>query len=147
MLWDKYQLPTEPPALQQPVTLTEAERVEAERILNNLSTALNALPVVLSQQGSVECAARTTKAEAAERIAQASHRIWQEGATCPAREVIRFAEEAIGEPPERTNVMIYSAHVTGALTLSIGWRPSISLTQLRAEAADAGRELRRLLGV
>ncbi len=145
MRWDRYRLPDEPPNLQESVTLPEAARDEMCRLLTGLSGALDNLPAVLSQRGEVVCASDTTGSQAAVRVARVADRIWQGGTTCLAREVIRFGEETIEESAERLNVMLYSAHVDGALTISVGWQLSISLTQLRAEVADTRRELLRLL--
>jgi hypothetical protein len=35
--------------------------------------------------------------------------------------------------------------VAGALTLTVGWQPALSLTQLRAETGDAVGALRRVI--
>lgn len=109
-------------------------------LIERLSRAAGSFPVVLSQDGEVVCCAGLADETLARRFARLADRLWRVGG--PAREVIRFEEELIGEGDEQHGYMIYSAHVTGALTLTVGWQLSLSLTQLRAEAADIIEELR-----
>src|SRR5690606_36455135 len=136
MLSTKYRLPDEPPALRERQQLSNAQRERALRTVNDLSTALEALPVVLAQQGEVVCAAGGVSGAAASRMAQQAARAWQQGEQHPAREIIRFDGEA---------GRLYSVHVAGALTLIVRWQPPLSLTQLRAEAADARERLVRIV--
>ncbi len=136
MLSTKYRLPDEPPALRERQQLSNAQRERALRTVNDLSTALEALPVVLAQQGEVVCAAGGVSGAAASHMAQQAARAWQQGEQHPAREIIRFDGEA---------GRLYSVHVAGALTLIVRWQPPLSLTQLRAEAADARERLVRIV--
>lgn len=136
MLSNKYRLPGAPPALGERYRMSESQRERAQDTIDELSAALDALPVVLSQQGEVVClAAGTAGAAAVQMAAQAAH-AWQGGERSLARELIDFDGDAGG---------LYSTHVAGALTLTIRWQPPLSLTQLRAEAADARERLVRLV--
>lgn len=136
MLSTKYRLPDEPPALRERRQLSSVQREQALRIINDLSAALDGLPVVLAQQGEVVCAAGGISDAAASHMAQQAARAWQQGEQHPAREIIRFDDEA---------GRLYSVHVAGALTLIVRWQPPLSLTQLRAEAADARETLVRIV--
>ncbi len=147
MTWPKFQLPDSPPPLTERVTLSRKQTEKAEELLSDLAVALETFPVVLCQQGEVVCYAGTPDEKIAERIARLADRVWREGATRVAREVIRFNEEVIDEQTERTSFMLYSAHVSGALTLAVGWRLTLSLTQLRAEVGDTIQELKQVLRV
>ncbi len=144
---DRDKLPTEPPALSDRVELSEQQIEQAEEILSELSLALESFPVVLSQQGDALAYAGLIDEKGAERVAKLVDRVWLEGQDRLARELIRFEEEPIApdEESEHVNLMIYSLHVSGAMTLSIGWQMSISLTQLRAEASDAVAALTHIL--
>lgn len=146
MMWERYRAPDTPPPLEERIILSEEQRQRAADLIAGLSQSLEALPVVLSQEGEVMCYAGLADERHAERLARVAGRIWREGADQAAREVIRFEEEVLGSNDEWTSFMIYTAHVAGALTLTIGWQLSPSLTQLRAEAGDVIGELRRLLG-
>jgi hypothetical protein len=133
------------PGLQNRLELSEEQVGGTRDVLARLSQGLDSLPVILSQDGDVVSFGGPIEAETAERLARLASRIWQEGATRPSRELIRFEEEAIGEESSgRANLMLYSAHVVGALTLTVGWEIAISLTQVRAEVADARRQLMSL---
>jgi len=104
------------------------------------------LPCVLSQDGKVVTSAGSGGEAVVERIAKAAGRTWKDGSERLSRELIRFEEEAFEEDAEnRANLMIYSTHISGALTLSIGWQMTISLTQIRAEVGDARGELQGLV--
>jgi hypothetical protein len=146
MNWDRYQLPDQPLDLDTPVDLSRGQHKEAVQIISALSEALGNLPVVLSQDGKVVCYSDTTDEPAAQRLARIAGRVWREGQVQNAQEAIRFEEEIVEGLQERMNLMLYTTHVGGALTLSIGWQITISLTQLRAEASDACRLLRRVIG-
>jgi predicted regulator of Ras-like GTPase activity (Roadblock/LC7/MglB family) len=113
-------------------------------ILSQLSDALDGLPVVASQQGDVIQFAGASDPLIAERLARVADRAWRDGAAHIAREVIRFEEEVI-EEIERANYVVYSIHVADALTLTVGWQTTISLTQLRAEVSDAKAQIARAL--
>ncbi len=126
--------------------LSDEQRHRAAGLIADLSRSLGALPVVLSQEGEAICAAGLADERHAERLARIAGRIWREGVHRTAREAIRFEEEVLDSSDERASFMIYTAHVAGALTLTIGWQLSPSLTQLRAEAEDVIEELRLLLG-
>ncbi len=145
MVWERYRAPHTPPPLEERVTLSDEQRQRAAALIAGLSQSLEALPVVLSQEGEVICSAGLADERHAERLTRVAGRIWREGADQTAREVIRFEEEVLGSNDERTSFMIYTAHVAGALTLTIGWQLSPSLTQLRAEVGDVIAELQRLL--
>jgi hypothetical protein len=133
------------PALQNRLELSPEQVARTRDVLSRLSQGIDALPVILSQDGDVVSFGGPVEAETAERLARLASRVWQEGATRPSRELIRFEEESIGEDSSgRTNLMLYSVHVVGALTLTVGWEIAISLTQVRAEVADARRRLMHL---
>jgi hypothetical protein len=133
------------PALQNRLELSPDQVAGTREVLARLSQGLDSLPVVLSQDGDVVSYGGPIEEETAERLARLASRIWHEGATHPSRELIRFEEEPIGEDSSgRANLMLYSAHIVGALTLTVGWEIAISLTQVRAEVADARRQLMNL---
>ena len=138
-------LPDTPPELSDRVTLSEQQVQEADVILSELSEDMDTLPVVLSQDGSVISFTGVEDEEIAERIAKLAGRTWNEGANRQAREFIRFAEETFGEESERSNLLLYSVHVAGAVTLTVGWRMPISLTQIRADVGDARLSLWRII--
>lgn len=138
----KRPLPDSPPPLRERLAISQEQIEEAQRILDTLAGALD-LPAILSQDGDVIAHAGTDNQVVIERMARLAGRVWTEGATRVARELIRFEEETIGDDdsPERVNLMLYSAHITGAMTLTIGWDISTSLTQVRAEIADTRDQL------
>ncbi len=137
-------LPTTPPPLHQKVALTDTQVRQIEPILARLSRDLEGLPVVLAQQAEVVAMGGISDTALAEHLAHVADRIWRGGAGHPAREIVRFEEETV-EQTGRTTYLLYSQHVEGALTLVVGWQMSISLTQVRAEVADAREALLRLL--
>ncbi len=141
----KPRLPEGPPPLHERVELSEQQIQKLAEELAALSASLDSLPVVLSQDGEVVGFAGTQDVEIADRIAKMADRIWREGATRIARELIRFEEETVSDMSERSNFLLYSAHLSGALVLTIGWQMSVSLTQVRAEVADAISSLKRIL--
>jgi|GEM_PF-920770 len=141
MPWKSASLPEGPPPLNEQITLSSAQLEAAQLVANNLSEGLEGIPVVLSQDGAVVAAGGGPES-LTERLARHAARAWMEGATSLARELIRFEEEIPEESPERVAYLLYSAHVIGALTLSVGWQMSASLTQLRAEVSDAVSALR-----
>jgi hypothetical protein len=145
MTWNDFRLPDSPPALQLTMPISEQQRARAEEIIARLSEALDYLPVVLSQQGKVICASGFASENAAAQLARAIERVWNDGKDHVAREVIRFEEEIIEETEGRTNFKLYSLHIDGAVTLTVGWDLSVSLTLLRAEIADAKEVIRRIL--
>lgn len=134
---DDHSLPDAPPPLHEHLDINEEQLEQSGQILTRLADVLE-LPIVLSQDGAIVLHAGTDNDEVIDRLARLSGRVWREGATRLARELIRFEEETIGDEdaPERINLMLYSAHITGAATLSVGWDLSTSLTQIRAEIAD-----------
>jgi hypothetical protein len=133
------------PALQNRLELSPEQVAGTREVLARLSQGLDSLPVILSQDGDVVSYGGPVEEETAERLARLASRVWHEGATHPSRELIRFEEETLGEESSgRANLMLYSAHVVGALTLTVGWEITISLTQVRAEVADARRQLMNL---
>lgn len=144
---DSNSLPDTPPPLHDRLDVSEQQAQQVQQILNDLSTSLDSLPVVLSQDGDVIASAGTDNDTVIGRIARLAGRVWNEGATRLARELIRFEEETIGdeEAEERVNLLLYSAHIAGAVTLTIGWEMAISLTQMRAEVADVKDRLARIL--
>lgn len=146
MIWEKYRAPDTPPPLGERITLSDEQRQRAAELIAGLSQSLGSLPVVLSQEGEAICAAGLMEERHAERLARVAGRIWREGIHRTAHEAIRFEEEVLDSDGERTSFMVYTAHVAGALTLTVGWQLSPSLTQLRAEAEDVIEELRLLLG-
>ncbi len=133
------ELPEAPPALQEMIDVTAHDVNRMQAMINDLSGGLEALPVVLSQDGDVIASAGRISDNMADAIARQAKRLWREGATRLAREFIRFEEELFEDEQGRANYMIYSIHVKGALTLTVGWEMSFSLTQIRAEV-DAIRE-------
>lgn len=137
-------LPDGPPPLDQRIDASESQLRRAHTVLSDLSLGLESLPLVLSQDGEVLDHLGEISAEGAASMAEQTVRVWREGATRHAREFIRFAEEVYDSTPERANYVLYSMHIAGALTLSIGWRMTLSLTQIRAETVDASQELRRI---
>lgn len=141
----KPRLPEGPPPLHERVELSEQQVQKVAEELAALSASLDSLPVVLSQDGEVVGFAGTQEAEIADRIAKMADRLWREGATRIARELIRFEEETVSEASERANFLLYSAHIYGALVLTVGWQMSVSLTQMRAEVADAIDSIKRIL--
>ena len=144
MIPDQFRAPETPPPLNERVKLSGKQQA-AESILTDFSVALEGLPVFLSQQGTIEASAGTQPTDVFERMARQAERLWRDATDQPAREVIRFDEEVISSESDRTSFLLYSVHVAGALTLTVGWQPSLSLTQLRAETSDAVEALRRVL--
>ncbi len=140
-------LPEAPPDLDQTVKLSAAQIKKAKAVLDELSDALENLPAVLSQDGKVVTSAGSASDAVVERIAKVAARSWREGGSRLSRELIRFEEESIEEEAaeKRANLMVYSAHISGALTLSLGWQMTISLTQIRAEVSDAKSDLQSIL--
>lgn len=134
---------TTPPPLDQRVALSRAQIEEITGLLHALSRSLDGLPAVLTQQGEMITAA-APESIVAERLARVSERLWRDGMLHPAREVIRFDEETI-EEVERANYMLYSAHITGALILTVGWQTNLTLTQVRAEVAALREHLIKVI--
>lgn len=139
--------PKNPPPLHELVAASSQQVSAAQKTLGQLSHALEGAPVLLSQDGAVVGYAGIQEQVAAEKMARMAARAWREGATRPAREYIHFDEETIGSEEDRANLLMYSVHLAGALTLTIGWGAGISLTQLRAETEDALIDLRRSLSL
>jgi len=137
-------LPDTPPSLEQRIALTDQQIEQIGRLTIQLSEALDGLPVVVSQQGEIVHSAGAVDHVVAERLVRVADRVWREGGSHIAREVIRFEEEVI-EEIERANFVVYSIHIAGALTLTVGWQMAISLTQLRAEVSDVKAQLLRVL--
>jgi hypothetical protein len=139
-------LPESPPDLDQQIKLSAAKVKKAQEVLTTLSASLESLPVVLSQEGDVIASAGPLGETVAARLAKVAARVWREGGTRLARELVRFEEEVIDEADEHTNVLIYSAHIAGGVTLTVGWQVALSLTQMRAEVSDARAELVKIIG-
>lgn len=146
-MFQQFKLPDTPPPLDQVVKVTKKQTDKAHKALTKLSEGLESLPVILSQEGQVICYAGLPGTESAERLAKLTARVWREGANRVARELVRFEEEIIDEADERNNVMLYSIHVAGGITLTAGWNVSISLTQIRAEVGDVRLQLLGILGI
>jgi hypothetical protein len=146
-MFERHKLPENPPALDQHVTVSQQHAGKIHKAIAKLSQEIELLPVILSQEGEVVAYAGLPNADSAEHIAKLIGRVWHEGAHRQARELVRFEEETINEADERTNVMLYSTHIAGALTLTIGWNVSISLTQIRAEVHDVKIELLNIIGI
>lgn len=137
-------LPTAPPPLDQRVHLNARQVDQIHMVTARLSELLEDLPVVVSQQGEIIGLAGTGGQVVAERLVRVADRLWREGASHTAREVIRFEEEHI-EEVERANFVVYSAHVANALIITVGWQMLVSLTQVRAEVSDAKSQMLRIL--
>lgn len=137
-------LPDTPPPLDQQVNLTDRQVEQIGAVLTKLSAALDGLPVIISQQGHIVGAAGAGGDLVAERLARVADRMWREGASYTAREVVRFEEEYI-EEAERAAFLVYSVHIASALILTIGWQMTVSLTQLRAEVSDAKGKLLKIV--
>lgn len=138
------ELPTTPPPLDETVDLSDSDIEQIAAVLGALSRDLDGLPVIVSQKSTMVASAGALNALVPERLARVSERLWRDGVRYPAREVIRFEEESI-EEVERANYMVYSVHIMGALTLTVGWQTTISLTQVREEVADVKRRILRIL--
>ncbi len=145
-MFDPHRLPEGPPALGQHIAIS-GHIGKIQKVVAKLSQELEALPVVLSQDGEPIAFAGLQSATSAEHIAKLVDRVWQEGAHRQAREFVRFEEESIDGTDERTMMMFYSTHIAGGVVLTIGWNVSISLTQIRAEVNDVKLELLDILGV
>jgi hypothetical protein len=145
MLSQRYQLPDAPPALEQRTHVTRQQRQDALKQINDLSAALDSMPVLLTQDGEVICSAGImTEETSLEHVARTVARLWKDGANRLARELIRFEEEIVEGETERFSFYLYSVHISGAITLTLGWNPSLSLTQLRAEATGVKTALQRI---
>ena len=130
--------------LHERLEISESQVEEAQRVADSLAGALS-LPVLLSQDGDVVALSQIDEVGTAERLARHIGRIWNEGASRNAREVIRFEEEIIGsDDTDRMNILLFSVHIERALTLTIGWETSISLTRIRAEVAAIRNDLARV---
>jgi hypothetical protein len=137
-------LPTTPPPLGQRVALTDRQAEQIGQVLTRLTELLEDLPVAISQQGEIISFAGAGGQLVAERLVRVAERLWRDGATYSAREVIRFEEEHI-EEVERANFVVYSAHVASALIITVGWQMTVSLTQVRAEVSDAKAQVLKVL--
>lgn len=142
---DKYQLPDQPLPLDEPVEVSNEQREEIEPLLSDLSQAFDALPVVLSQAGEVVAAADTIGEGIAKQIAGIAQRLWRDGESHIAREIIEFDEIVLDQLDKRFGVMIYSLHVVGGLVLTLGWQQALSITQVRAEAKDLKDQILSML--
>lgn len=145
MNWERFEPPEAPPPLNRAVTLADAQREAAGTALADLSAALDGLPAVLSQQGTVVEQAGVSD-EGAEQIAGVAAYIWEDGDLYLAREAIQFAEEAIDGQDDQEAYLIYSVHVAGALVLTVGWTLAVPLHRVRTEAASTRQVLLRLAG-
>jgi len=139
-------LPEAPPDLDQEITLSLEQARKTQSILAELCSSLENLPVILSQEGQVIAQAGAQDEVVAERLAKSAAKAWREGSGRLARELIRFEEEVIDEADARANFLIYSAHIAGGITLTVGWQVTLSLTQVRAEVSDARAELVKIIG-
>lgn len=138
-------LPEAPPDLDQQIELNLEQIRKAQSILARLCSSLENLPVVLSQEGHVISQAGAQGEMVTERMAKTAARVWREGSTRLARELVRFEEEVVDEADSRANFLIYSAHIAGGITLTVGWQVTLSLTQVRAEVGDARAELVKII--
>ncbi|NDJ54467.1 MAG: hypothetical protein GYB68_15460 [Chloroflexi bacterium] len=138
-------LPETPPAFSENIALDNKQIDGLQRIVSDLSESLESLPVVLSQDGHINAYAGRVSRGVAEQLAKVTDRTWREGATRIARELLRFAEETIDSEDERGNFLIYSIHIEGAMTLTVGWELTVSLTQIRAEVVDAKQAIQNIL--
>jgi len=134
-----------PLPLHERVELSGTQAQQIGSMLSELSENLGSLPTLASQDGEVIGFAGLSDPAFAERIARTINRTWREGATRPSREIIRFEEETLEEATGRSNFSLYSCHVAGALTLTVGWQFNQSITELRAETGKAAQEILRLI--
>lgn len=139
--WDKYQIPAQPPQIDEPVKLTEHEASAAGHLVAELSETLGGTPAILSQQGQVVRASGLSREEAA-AVAVAIYRVWRRDDRSVAREIIRFTAEVKRRLPIRSFLSLY---VVQGLTLTVGWKDGLSLNRLRSETANARSQLLRLL--
>jgi len=129
------------PQLNEVIELSQSQVSASQMVLGQLSEALSWMPVVYSQDGIIVGYAGIEDETIAERIARISARLWREGATRLARECLRFEEEDFGVNDDHLNLMLYSAHIEGALTLTVGWDATINLSSLRGELAQVQQDL------
>ncbi len=127
------------------MTISEKQAERAYRVLAEMGLSLESLPLILAQDGEVVAFAGPISESHASRLARHADRAWREGAARLTPELIRFQEEMIDDTPERAAYLIYSAHITGAVTLTVGWQPPISLTRIRAGVAAARADLMQIL--
>jgi hypothetical protein len=139
-------LPESPPELDQEIEVDIDQVRKAQTVLAGLCSSLENLPVILSQEGKVITQAGAQDDVVAERLAKTAARVWREGSNRLSRELVRFEEEVIDEVDSRANFLIYSAHITGGITLTVGWQLTLSLTQVRAEVGDVRAELVKIIG-
>jgi CheY-like chemotaxis protein len=114
-------------------------------ILAGLSQALDGLPAVLSQDGNLIASAGPLSQQNAEEFANLAGQVWGGDEPRLTREVIRFDEQVRTEGTERHRYMLYSAHVAGAVTLSVAWETSVELSVMRAETLQATQAIRRAI--
>lgn len=145
MQQDDFQLPVDPPLLAERVKLTPKQVEEICQHIASLSRILEEMPIVLSQQGDIICAEGVPDDLAAEQLARSADRLWDNNQSRLSRELIRFEEALIEEADSRANFRLYSLHIFKAITLTVGWQLSLSLTQLRAEAKDTRAQLLGIL--
>jgi len=132
--------------LHQRLTLSDEQVEAAGRLLDGMSRRLGSPPVILSQDGDLILSAGVPDRYMVERLARIAGRTWEGGRERITPEFIRFKEETFGdEGVNRLNIIIYSMHVSGALTLSIGWELSLTLMELREEVGRAKNELLQIL--
>lgn len=142
MFWQRFALPENPPELKTRVKVSRDQVKKATKLMRELSRELDGFPVVLSQFGNVVSAGGLDDDPAtAQQLAKAINRSWTDGQERLAREIICFEEEIVGAGKEQTSFRLYSIHVLDALTLTVGWQLSVSLTQLRAEVSDMREKL------
>jgi hypothetical protein len=142
---DQGALPISPPPLQEHVTISRGKKEQADTVLAELSARLESLPVVLSQDGEAVGFAGGIDPTFANRIARVIERVWQDGAMRIAREFIRFEEEILEDSAGRSSYVLYSTHVVGAVTLTVGWQLSLPVTQLRSAMLEGAVELNQFL--
>ncbi|GAB4470692.1 MAG: hypothetical protein Kow00124_07090 [Anaerolineae bacterium] len=131
--------------LERRMTISEKQAERAYRVLAEMGLSLESLPLVLAQDGEVIAFAGPISEAHASRLARHADRAWREGAARLPPELIRFQEEMIDDTPERAAYLIYSAHIAGAVTLTVGWQPPISFTRVRAEVTAARADLMQIL--
>lgn len=138
-------LPDGPPTLQELVLLSNQQIADVQAVLGELSEAFQWAPVVFSQDGQLVAYAGVENDDIAEGIAKQASQHWREGATRIAREYISFEEKSYGEGEKYSNVMLYSVHISGALTLTVGLEFPNTLNGTRQRVAYSRGLIRRIL--
>lgn len=138
-------LPVGPPRLHDVVILSNQQIADIQAHLGQLSESLQWVPVVFSQDGQLISYAGVDDEAVAEAIARNAAQLWSEGATRIAREYISFEEKKYGELDQHSNLILYSAHVRAALTLSVGVEFPSSLTTIRQQVDRTRVAIKRIV--